>query len=63
MRLLGLAQRIYGIDLDPRVEDNPHLDEGPVSDAGEIPYGDGLFDLVFADNVMGYLDEPEQVRE
>lgn len=61
MRFRGLAQRVCGIDLDPRVEDNPHLDEGRVSDAGEIPYGDGLFDLVFADNVMEHLDEPEQV--
>lgn len=61
MHFKGLAGRVCGVDLDPRVMENPHLDEARVSDAGEIPYDDATFDLVFADNVMEHLAEPEAV--
>lgn len=53
--------RIYGIDLDPRVVDNPYLHEGCVGDAADLPYADNMFDLIFADNVMEHLANPEQV--
>ncbi len=52
------AARICGVDLDPRVVDNPMLDEGQVADAGGIPWPDATFDLVFADNVLEHLPDP-----
>ena len=55
------AGRVCGIDLDPRVVDNPYLDEGLVADAGKIPYPDASFDVVFADNVMEHIDQPNEV--
>lgn len=58
MNFKGLAKKVCGVDLDPRVVDNPMLDEGRVSDAGGIPYEDALFDTVFSDNVFEHLDEP-----
>lgn len=58
MNFKGLAQKICGVDLDPRVVDNPMLDEGRVSDAGGIPYEDEVFDIVFSDNVFEHLDTP-----
>ncbi len=58
MNFRGIAGRVCGIDLDPRVEQNPFLDEGRLADAGAIPYPDARFDLVFADNVMEHLDDP-----
>lgn len=61
MNFKGVARRVCGVDLDPRVEHNPFLDEGRLADAGQIPYEDSRFDLVFADNVMEHLEEPEQV--
>ncbi|MDT8858158.1 class I SAM-dependent methyltransferase [Paracoccaceae bacterium Fryx2] len=61
MNFRGLAERVCGVDLDPRVTVNPFLDEGLVADADRIPYPDGSFDIVFADNVMEHLDQPEQV--
>ncbi|MCO5119202.1 MAG: class I SAM-dependent methyltransferase [Burkholderiaceae bacterium] len=61
MNFRGLAQRVCGVDLDPRVETNPMLDEGKVSDAGYIPYDAEMFDLVFADNVMEHLADPDAV--
>lgn len=61
MNFRGMAARICGVDLDPRVVHNPMLDEGKVGDAGVIPYPDNQFDLVFADNVVEHLDDPEAV--
>ena len=58
MDFRGHAARICGVDLDPRVMDNPMLDEGKVADAGGIPYRDNTFDVVFADNVLEHLPDP-----
>jgi len=61
MNFRGKARRICGIDLDPRVTDNPFLDEGRVCDANSIPYPDNSFDLIFSDNVFEHLEQPELV--
>jgi ubiquinone/menaquinone biosynthesis C-methylase UbiE len=61
MNFRGMVARVCGVDLDSRVESNPYLDEGRVSDAGKIPYSDEYFDLVFADNVFEHLDMPQGV--
>jgi SAM-dependent methyltransferase len=61
MNFRGIAGRICGVDLDPRVASNPLLDEGRVADAAGIPYPDGEFDVVFADNVVEHLTDPVQV--
>lgn len=61
MDFRGFAKRVCGVDLDPRVVSNPLVDEGRVADASKIPYGENLFDLVFADNVVEHLDDPAAV--
>lgn len=61
MNFKGLASRICGVDLDPRVLDNPMLDEGRIADADSIPYTDAVFDVVFSDNVMEHLERPAAV--
>lgn len=61
MNFRGLVARVCGVDLDFRVETNPYLDEGRISDAGKIPYPGGQFDLVFCDNVFEHLDQPQDV--
>jgi SAM-dependent methyltransferase len=58
MNFKGLAARVCGVDLDPRVVSNPMLDEGRLADAGGIPYPDSTFDVVFADNVVEHLSDP-----
>lgn len=61
MNFKGLGARVCGVDLDPRVVSNPFLDEGRVANGAEIPYPDNHFDLVFADNLLEHLTEPEAV--
>lgn len=61
MNFKGLVARICGVDLDPRVTRNSMLDEGRVANAGRIPYADDVFDVVFADNVVEHLSDPEEV--
>ncbi|MGE3313515.1 MAG: class I SAM-dependent methyltransferase [Planctomycetaceae bacterium] len=61
MNFRGLAARVCGVDLDPRVVHNAYLDEARIAAGESIPYGDQSFDVVFADNVLEHLAEPEQV--
>lgn len=61
MNFRGLPAQMCGVDLDPRVVDNPMLDEGRVASATGIPYEDNRFDVVFSDNVLEHLEEPLQV--
>lgn len=61
MNFRGKVARVCGVDLDPRVVENPMLDEGRIADGKSIPYGDAEFDLVFSDNVMEHLDDPVAV--
>jgi SAM-dependent methyltransferase len=61
MNFRGVAARVCGVDPDPRVLQNRHLDEGRIGYGELIPYGDRLFDLVLADNVLEHLENPTAV--
>lgn len=61
MDFRGKVGRVCGIDLDPRVTENPFLDEGRVCDANSIPYPENSFNLIFSDNVFEHLEQPELV--
>jgi ubiquinone/menaquinone biosynthesis C-methylase UbiE len=61
MNFRGWAQRVVGIDPDPCVRDNPLLDEACQGVADRLPFPDGSFDLVFCDNVLEHLADPEAV--
>lgn len=55
----GLAQKVYGIDPDPRVMENPYLDEACVGFGESMPmFADGRFDLVISCNVLEHLENP-----
>ena len=60
MDFRSASVRVCGLDLDPRVLSNPHLHEAMVGSAEAIPWGDRQFDLVFADNVLEHLPDPER---
>jgi len=61
MNFRGLAAEVCGVDPDPRVAQNPHLDDARVGVGESIPYPDEHFDLVVADNVLEHLDDPDRV--
>lgn len=61
MNFRGKARRVCGIDPDPRVCENPYLDEGKEATGESIPYPGEYFDLVLADNVFEHLERPAEV--
>lgn len=61
MRFSGQATKVCGLDPDPSVLSNPHLDEARVGFGENVPWPDHVFDLVFADNVLEHLPDPEKV--
>lgn len=61
MNFKGKAAHVCGIDLDPRVTENPFLDEARIVDAGAIPYPDRSFDFVFCNSVVEHLEDPVAV--
>lgn len=64
MPLKGNVRSYVGVDIDPRVTDNPMLDEAYVTDAVSLPFEDNSFDLVFHTMVAEHLSDPEAaVRE
>ena len=61
MNFRGVAYKVIGIDPDPRVASNPHLDEGHIGFAEQLPFESGRFDVVVCDNVLEHLQEPANV--
>ena len=55
------ASCVCGIDPDPRVQSNPYLHEGKIATGESIPYDEETFDLVFSDNVVEHLSDPDAV--
>jgi SAM-dependent methyltransferase len=54
----GVAARVIGVDLDPRVATNPHLHEAHVASATHIPLPDSSVDVAICDNVLEHLHAP-----
>jgi ubiquinone/menaquinone biosynthesis C-methylase UbiE len=59
MNFQGLAGRVYGIDPDPRVLNNPYLDQAFIGYGESMKmFDDNYFDLVFCCNVLEHLNDP-----
>ena len=58
MNFRGVAARVVGIDPDPRVVENPFLDEAQIGFGDSLPFESDGFDVVFSDNVAEHLEEP-----
>ena len=61
MNFKGLAGKVVGLDPDPRVVENPNLDEGYIGVGELLPFEDNMFDIVIMDNVAEHLVNPKQV--
>lgn len=53
--------RICGVDPDPRVLENPYLNDAKIGFGEAIAYDDESFDMVFCNNVLEHLENPEEV--
>ena len=56
----GRVNRIIGVDLSPRVLENPLLDQGVICDVSNLPFPDASFDLGFSIYVLEHIRQPEQ---
>ncbi|MEM7232477.1 MAG: class I SAM-dependent methyltransferase [Planctomycetota bacterium] len=56
--LKGRVKEIVGVDLDPRVAENPLLDRGIVADIAELPLEDNSFDVAFSIYVLEHVADP-----
>lgn len=56
--IIGERPEIAGIDLDPRVLENPLLDKSYVRSAYETRFPDNLFDVIFSIVVVEHLEKP-----
>ena len=54
----GKCHEMVGVDLDPRVVENPLLDRGKVCTATEIPLPDNSVDLAFSIYVCEHVEDP-----
>jgi SAM-dependent methyltransferase len=61
MHFRGMVARVCGLDPEASVLNNPHLDEGKIGFGEKILWPDEAFDLVFADNVLEHLPDPDAV--
>jgi SAM-dependent methyltransferase len=58
--LRGKIARYAGVDPDPSVLENPHLDESYCANAEALPFSDSSFDLVFHHYVAEHFASPQQ---
>src|SRR6266403_2080233 len=61
MRFRGMCRHVCGLDTVQGVLTNQHLDCAKVGSGEDIPWADNTFDIVFANNVLEHLKEPERV--
>lgn len=54
----GHCKQMIGVDVDPRVTENPLLDEGVQADANHLPFDDARFDIAFSIYVLEHVEDP-----
>jgi len=57
-RLKGRCRQVVGLDVDPRMKDNPRLDHAVLGDITAVPLADQTFDVAFSMMVLEHLPEP-----
>ena len=53
-----IANKVIGVDMDPRVIDNPNLNEALCIDFFDNDFDDASFDIIFANSVVEHIKDP-----
>jgi SAM-dependent methyltransferase len=61
MNFRGKCGAVHGIDPEHSVLSNPYLDVARIGTAEEIPAEASTYDVIFADNVLEHLLDPDRV--
>lgn len=56
----GRCKELVGVDVDPRVSENPLLDRGIQANADSLPFADESFDLAFSIYVLEHVERPDR---
>ena len=55
----GRCRRVIGADMDPAIQENPHVDERiTLAHDQPIPLPDGSVDLILAFSVLEHIEDP-----
>jgi len=55
-----LAQKVIGVDMDPRILNNPNLNESLCIDFFDNKFDDNSFDIIFANSVVEHIQYPQK---
>lgn len=58
--LRGKCRHVLGIDVDPRIKENPLADEFRLIEGDRWPVGDGTVDLCVCDCVLEHVQSPDR---
>lgn len=58
--LKGKCKRVIGLDVDPKAQENPFLDEFRLIEGPDLPLPDGIADLCVTDSVVEHIEDPER---
>lgn len=60
MDFRGHCHKIYGVDVDEAVKENPLIDMAFVGSGSSMPFfNENCFDLIFSDNVLEHVENPD----
>ncbi|MFC1636038.1 methyltransferase domain-containing protein [Planctomycetota bacterium] len=58
--IVGPTGQVVGADFDSRVLENPLVHRGVVLNGSNLPFDDGIFDIVFTRYVLEHVAKPEE---
>jgi len=59
LRIQGKVAKVIGIDIDPAVLTNTHVDEALLYDGVRLPLDDQSADLIYCDWVLEHIERPQ----
>lgn len=55
-----ICSKVTGIDIDPRIKQNPNITESVCADFYDNEFENNSFDIIFTNSVMEHIEEPHR---